>query len=94
MASATKPGFVRWESAGLSGARIVDKPRRERASRGGKSKPDDGRPALTATCKTLVGHDDSIDDVDYAVRLEDVGNGDERSASLFVFQNDVIAILQ
>ena len=43
---------------------------------------------------TLVGHDHGIDDMDHTVGLEDIRDGHECGAALFIFQDDVVAILQ
>src|SRR5437667_9274782 len=39
----------------------------------------------------LVGHEDGVDDVDDAIRLEDVGCGDGRHAALGVSEHDLAA---
>src|SRR5438270_8565093 len=41
--------------------------------------------------KQLVGHEDGVDDVDDAVRLEDVGCGDGGHAALCVGEDDFVA---
>lgn len=41
-----------------------------------------------------VGHQNRINHMNDAVRLEHVGDGDQRGAALFIFQHDVLAIMQ
>ena len=59
-----------------------------------KERARSGAPLFQILTKTLVGQDYAVDYVDHAVGLEDVGDSHYGGATLFVFQDDVIAILQ
>src|SRR5260370_39889571 len=62
-----------------------------RATRRRKEVPLDEAPQALVVRRYLVGHEDGVDDVDDAIRLEDIGCGDGGHASLCVGEHGLAA---